>query len=406
MTSSDPVVRDFFLSRQIADISGPWRPGSIRDQILRARMVVDRALANGWISPQRPVAVLGAGIAGITAAVVARTAGVSVTIFEKDKPAAAQSRSFRWVDPAAYDWPHPWWGSGEMVWDHGGRWPLRLEAGEGRTLAFQFASLLRKEKNIRYVRENVTGLAQEKDRIRVATNAGLVEEFALVVDCRGAGKERSCGDFETIPFWSGMDPRRIVAGKAAELGRPVRVLISGGGDGAIQDFLLLATGRASIAQLAVEAGLARDVLRTGLTPISGSLAELAGFEREALSIEERCWRDFCWQGPPGTEAGLTSCLAEFYEGWVARLADRWKPLPANRTPIEFTLVRTAGHYSVCYPLNRLIGMVAERQFRPKVVVGRLEALYKPTDFDLSLIRHGIETSAPPFGVRRQIFPFQ
>jgi glycine/D-amino acid oxidase-like deaminating enzyme len=98
-------------------------------------MVIERAYSAGWISPDRPIAILGAGIGGIAAALAARTVSVPVAIFEKEKPAAMQSRSFRWVDPTAYDWPHVWWSRGEYPWDRNRQWPLRIEAGEGREIA-------------------------------------------------------------------------------------------------------------------------------------------------------------------------------------------------------------------------------------------------------------------------------
>jgi 2-polyprenyl-6-methoxyphenol hydroxylase-like FAD-dependent oxidoreductase len=54
---------------------------------IRARLVVERAAIHGWISPTLPVAILGAGIAGIGAAILARRNGAPVTIFEQEKPA-------------------------------------------------------------------------------------------------------------------------------------------------------------------------------------------------------------------------------------------------------------------------------------------------------------------------------
>jgi hypothetical protein len=125
-----------------------------------------------------------------------------------------------------------------------------VSAGSGHAIAFQFAGLLKRHPDIRYVRDCVSGVDEKNGEVIVTTPAGFRAAFSLVIDCRGAGAELPCKGFQAVPFWSQTDPRKLVAAKAKQLGRPPRVMISGGGDGAIQDLLLLATGIASIGEIA------------------------------------------------------------------------------------------------------------------------------------------------------------
>lgn len=189
------------------------------------------------------------------------------------------------------------------------------------------------------------------------------------------------------------------------------MLISGGGDGAIQDFLLLATGVQSIVQLVIDAGLAREVHRHGQRPLPAFLPQLARFEREALSLEERCWRDYCWfaRRDRRKKTRIVSELDSFYRGWLEHLPPKdlpaWRPGGAH---IQFTLVRKDQHHSICYPLNRLMALIAERQFARNISysVGELERQrYSPSDFDVAIIRHGIDNPGAGGPVRKQALPF-
>ena len=390
MLSDDPVLRDFFRSPSFGDISGPWRPGSIRDQAVRACLVIERAIQRGWISHERPLAVVGAGIAGITAAVLARREKIPVTIYESEKPMAVLSRSFRWVDPVAYDWPHAWWAEGRFP-QSAERWPIQIEAGEARTVAIQFADLLQQDPEIQLIIRTIDDLED------------LIDKQTFVLDCRGVKSERTrSGRFEGLPFWDRRDPLLVaaVAAVAAKIGARPRVLISGGGDGAIQDFLLLATGVKSIIELAQAVGLSTS-------PSPGSKTDLAAFERAALSIEERCWRELCWADPRDQvkEQQIGQQLDQFYRHWADELALR--RLPRNPAQCEFTLVRRCESHSTCYPLNRLLAILAEQEFHVTPHLGELDSMaLSPDDFDMVSIRHGIEaSSAPGRTVRRQALPF-
>lgn len=100
----------------VFNLGGRLSPISIRDQMVRAQMIVDDAAASGLIGEQRPLLVVGAGAAGASAAMWASLRyGVKTVLVEKDVVAFnRQGRcQTRWIDPCQYDWPVDHWQSGQ-----------------------------------------------------------------------------------------------------------------------------------------------------------------------------------------------------------------------------------------------------------------------------------------------------
>ena len=100
-------------------------------------------------------------------------------------------------------------------------------------------------------------------------------ESSLVLDCRGAGAERvSVGNFSSREFWEA-DPSHIFR---VESQSSPRVLVSGGGDGALQDFLgLMIPGKS-----------AREIYE------NFSEATKVFIEKRIWSIEDEARRSFIW----------------------------------------------------------------------------------------------------------------
>ena len=99
-------------------ISSPLTPISIRDQMVRAKMLVDRAIDENLIGVDRPLFVVGAGAGGVTAALYSAFRGVKTTIIElRDHAFALQRKCLtRWIDPTQYDWPASHWIQGIFPW--------------------------------------------------------------------------------------------------------------------------------------------------------------------------------------------------------------------------------------------------------------------------------------------------
>src|SRR5579859_3958794 len=104
-------------SRDVYDTGSVQTPGSIRDQILRGQWIAERAVDDDRIGPTKPLLVVGAGAAGVSAALTAAELGVLVHLVEReDGPFSRQRRcATRVVDPSVYEWPlghhaDPSWG--------------------------------------------------------------------------------------------------------------------------------------------------------------------------------------------------------------------------------------------------------------------------------------------------------
>src|SRR4051794_8982966 len=107
-----PVQVDpFLLSHECGPhqimIAGPLAPISIRDQMLRAKLAVERSRERGLISANHPLIVVGAGAGGASAAIRAVQLGIPATLLDAGGRAFGRQRlcTTRWVDPTQYDWP-------------------------------------------------------------------------------------------------------------------------------------------------------------------------------------------------------------------------------------------------------------------------------------------------------------
>jgi len=113
----------FLVTHQISalrfSIGGLLSPISIRDQMVRAKMFVDRAIDEHLISARRGLFVVGAGAAGVTAAMYAASMGFPVTLIDRrERPFHLQRECHtRWIDPTQYDWPASHWNEGIFPWD-------------------------------------------------------------------------------------------------------------------------------------------------------------------------------------------------------------------------------------------------------------------------------------------------
>ncbi|UZW60064.1 FAD-dependent oxidoreductase [Lysobacter enzymogenes] len=89
----------------VFDLSADMSHASIRDQVVRARLLA-RDLA-ALPQPPRSVLVVGAGFAGVSAALTLAKAGIAVTVVEVNpKPFELQWHADdRYVAPFMYEWP-------------------------------------------------------------------------------------------------------------------------------------------------------------------------------------------------------------------------------------------------------------------------------------------------------------
>ena len=258
---ADPFLLSHLVHPLCFDIGGRLAPISIRDQMVRARTAVDRAIEQGLIGPSRPLLVIGAGAAGATAAIRSAAQGVSTILVEAASgPFLRQAGCrTRWVDPVQYDWPVDHWQRRLYPWTPPAM-PLPWSAGPANQIALAWALALNRARR-QYPRLQVmyrtilvgrpvlapSGLLQ----VRLSSLRALplfAPLVGAVLSCVGSGTEKSThGNYAGFDFWT-TDPFQ-------RLGATDHVLISGGGDGALQDYLRVVTGRKSAEEIYAQLGM-------------------------------------------------------------------------------------------------------------------------------------------------------
>lgn len=445
----DPFLRAHYVGPLTYDLSGRFRPPAIRDQMIRARLLVDRAYGAGLFRANS-ILIVGAGVAGVSVAVQAAKHGVRSVIAEQSSNSFGRFVlcSSRWVDPAQYDWPADDWRSRRiqgLPLDYPPGWPSLLTSKWRARLAALEAD---------GKTEVIYGLRLERDRIAIQPTHVEAElrdgesprafDFAVycegpgLEDCR-AGKYRGLEFFQDDPF------------EEETLGLPQgvtpQVLISGGGDGALQDFIRIASGARSASQL-------YDQLFDG-----GDF----DLERQISTAESQARRLLQWSaflhGPEHDHSAQLE-LEAFYDQLLCKidhthwceLRDKFHRVAGARLRDERMLhvAHPCGHLSHCYPLNRFMACLVMsflasqdplrfqfiRNFRTASVagvqhscetaeechgkdhlvtlsfcdcLGTAAAPDKIGDYNVVVVRHGVKplvpSTAPPMPTVRQILPY-
>ncbi len=308
------------VAPRVYDLTGT-RTGSIRDQLIRASLVANSLIDVNEISSADALLVIGAGAAGMCAAMSAAYRGANVTVVERGLAPFATFFRARWrrVDPCEYDWPHPHCIQGRFPQSNG--WfPLPQTTGTGADLAHSWTHLwqqwqaLYDGKGNRGHIELLTSLdgraMMDSAHHRYSASSRHVEvnapwqpmaapstrQFGSIINAAGFGVE--CTDsngqspdpwngFQGPAFWKDDDQIPIDPSDAFP---HANVIISGGGDGAMQDFQRVVTGRFGL-----------DLLKTLQDSINrhspGIRLDNDGVIRQLLSAEETGRRMHSWQRP-------------------------------------------------------------------------------------------------------------
>lgn len=348
---------------------GKYSPVSIRDQVIRANYLIDSLRDLEAIDSHTSLAIVGAGAGGISCALAAVRAGLSpdaISVFEAESismPLQAKA-STRWVDPVQYDWPARFWDCE--------KWPVpgtntsihrptsAMVAALGPQWAFDFQNELLGSGVIPYYEHEVVDyqqLGHQRVQLEVVdkkTARRTTSQYDLVILAAGFGGEVSQlsvdgggPDFQGIGFW-GKDAFETVT---KGLGAAGRVLVSGSGDGALQDFVRLVCGVRSVREL---------MLR-----IWGATSVHAKWKEDVLGLwhwelNARNSRNFLTKHYD--ECQLLAHLHERYQEPVDALAasldwgavcDVLDELTDNGMRANVDLLTKCTHFAWCYPLNRI-----------------------------------------------------
>jgi putative NAD(P)-binding protein len=433
---TDPFLAMHRISELRYSISGNLSPIGIRDQMVRARLFVDRAIEQKLIGPTRQLFVVGAGIAGVTAAFyAAKQKQIHVTLIDKrEQPFHLQREcQTRCIDPTLYDWPAAHWSASNYPW------PLLepLDPGEtipiawGAMMANLLAGHLTKSHNealtesatsgyyrflpgMKYIDKDspVAGNAitvkyrkvdpsefdpdlpsskyqeLESQLNQEALNgkrACLIEEFGAVLDARGFRPERlqilpqlvagtSVNEkdyFRSIAFWRSDTFADTNLGLPPSPGK-LRVIICGDGDGALQDFLRIATGKSSAKKLMEQ-----------IEPLIPRSSDLL---RQLYSAEDQGYRAKIWNSRMH-DHNVHLRLDLVHKGRISNLlaskpGKKIKGVVAEALKfsehVDLRLAHPCCHFTAAYPLNRfLVHLVS-------AVVESLPARSRPS---ISIIPH-------------------
>jgi hypothetical protein len=299
----DPVLDAHEIAELVYLLSGP-SPISLRDQMLRGLLVTQRLYGNGTDglihNQRRPLLVVGAGAGGITAALTAVDLGVRTQVVEvQSQPFLVQAfANTRYVDPVQYDWPLKHWIRGRFPWRAShlqmplpfaaqsafslrADWDKKLtdvykQSGPSGSRLFDIAYKTY-PKTFNYI----PAVSPAMPAIDVTFSTGGVERFGAVIWAAGFRPEnrfapdRHNKTYEGQPFW-GPDQFQAIPNGA-------RVLISGSGDGALQDYLRVTTQRDA----------ARDILLQLKIP--------PRIQNTLLGAEDCVYRGRSWANGEGQE---------------------------------------------------------------------------------------------------------
>ncbi len=378
-SSPPPFLASFSVANGVFDIGGKLSPGSIRDQIVRTKLVINSLREGNYLREGTKVCVIGAGPAGLTAAseLTKITSVETWLVDENVKPLSLLGNGFnRTISPTLYDWPSSHFRFKEYLptphYEEGtpallrNRWLYQFDAARRRGLNW-----LGGVKGSPRIEEAIAGPPWPVE-IKPRPD-GAPTHFDVILLCRGFGKESGIdikanpakpktedtqpsdinspthSVFEPFPFWR--EDRYPLAGfcglpdfgdlKAKGLVCAVAVL--GGGDGAVQDMLrFLTEGRDARAILDEVQPFLSIADTTSLADIGAEIENQHRYRAFLLSPEQ-----------------ITDDLDKRMERLILS-ADRPSFRAKLKEMTRCTSVRmyfSARKLGPCYPLNRFLALL-------------------------------------------------
>jgi hypothetical protein len=413
---------------------------SIKDQTVRACALVDSIEAAGWVQPLPPAAnaydmvVVGAGAAGVTAAWRAASHGLRVLVVERaDTPfPALLGCTDRIISFSMYDWPEPFCEAEhfpslrdqpvkgkrldednfpvysnsdkpQLACVYAAQWIARLGLDDSRVCLsktkypiewnFGYIALPERLPESDYAPSRST-ISVQLTPIYPGAPARRIQA-ANVIMATGIGAERKIDGYQPPPFWSvnRNAPWTVPPAKKPKIKK--NVVISGAGDGAIQDTLksLFSKELISLVPLAEYLLKGKD---------SGNI------KSRLLAAERHAERQLLWGVD---DSAVYSALQRVYDQWVATIAPTkilgWKKRLFRSDMHVDWIIGNNDAFSKAFPLNRLLASVLKRpEFADLLTIHAttLQSVSRSVRWDCTtshlailqsdyppLVRHGVET---------------
>jgi hypothetical protein len=387
----DPLLKSHEVMPRFFNLGGRIDPVSIRDQMVRAQSIVERAAATGLIDREHPLLVVGAGAAGATAAIRAAQLNIKTVLIDRwSAPFLLQRQCrTRWVDPVQYDWWAPHWNVGRYPHRNrtisGNPAPLPWSEERSHRIAAKLETLLngyaRGMPNLLSIMYSSTAAVVHSANARGwdLTVNGQYLQASAVIWTIGLGAERhvvkpppnasrQTTDYAGYSFWETDAYEQIFPNR-----RRARIVISGSGDGGMQDFIRLTTkiGNRSAKEIYDHFGFTNsfyNILRDKLGVAQDEV--LRGFHwTDRGRYEHDVVRPFHF--------ACQSLVDEIFAGNYHPAIDNVTVMRAIdgalRDDFESVkLIYSCDHFTNSYPLNRflvlLIATFLERETNRKVLV--------------------------------------
>ena len=315
--------------------------------------------------------VIGAGACGATAALRAADRGVPTLLIDREDHAFHPQIDCktRWLDPTQYDWPLDHWNNGLTTWNAAAiTLPFAWKAERAFKVAGQWIPSLtspsspdaRANLRVRFNAQLAWPPALYKNRLYLTLRSAgeyLRESFGMVIVAVGSGSEETraypynqtatATAYRGFRFWQD-DPIEESSPRSGIDGGNDRVIISGAGDGALQDFLRITTRMPS----------ARRIYEACRIP-----AAIDATIRTAILVaEERAQSAMHWNMGRAYDHKIQMELENAYIPLVQRaltargVAGNLDALLANR-PARTDVIHSCGHFACKYPLNRFLALL-------------------------------------------------
>lgn len=361
-THFSPFIEAHRIGPLEFNISSPVKPISIRDQMVRAEMLIDDLWDGALISKPRRLLIVGGGVAATTAALCAIRHKVPVLVVNKASSFfTLQAKCFtRWIDPTQYDWPAGHWRMAKYPWHQPGMGaPLPWDAQIASTIATDWSVTMdyadRTHPNLTVWHEHELAGLPTYDATQETMDceirdlvSGTVSDVTVgcVLYAVGFGRERSAiGSFQSEYFWQADSLESPQAGCSANPAATISVAICGAGDGALQDFIRVVTGMHSAGEL-------MDVVLPYLE---------RQHELEIASEEEQAQRALLWCQDKADEHKVCSRLHDIHQRIVDDMltntgisAELSGLLDARLANLTVTIYHPCDHFSPSFALNRFL----------------------------------------------------
>lgn len=261
LRDSDPLA-----GPHLFDLNCDFAGISITDQMRRGHGIIVEAFRKKIIGPDKPLLIIGAGVGGMMAAATAALHKVPTTVIEKeDRTFSVQANCpSRWVCPTQYSWPDSEWNRGTYPRDKRFMpfiWRRGLAAVETDYIRKELENFFDRSGyvevflNIEFKAYSLIRDSRDKWWITPVLSA-MPEDpkfpmiFSMALASTGFGPEKTVVESKknTAPvhkytgpmFWELDEYEKDNPPLGISSAQP-NVLISGSGDGALQDFLRIAT---------------------------------------------------------------------------------------------------------------------------------------------------------------------